>query len=77
VDAIVPIITVDADGHKHRQKGRDLQKVQINFGDDINDIQGTFLVVTTPVPEPESYAMLLAGLGLIGCVARRRQKRAA
>jgi len=30
----------------------------------------------TPVPEPETYAMLLAGLGLMGFVARRRQKRA-
>ena len=27
----------------------------------------------TPVPEPETYAMLLAGLGLIGAVARRRK----
>jgi hypothetical protein len=27
-----------------------------------------------PVPEPESYAMLLAGLGLMGVVARRRTK---
>lgn len=26
-----------------------------------------------PVPEPETYAMLLAGLGLIGFTARRRQ----
>ena len=26
-----------------------------------------------PVPEPESYAMLLAGLGLMGFVARRRR----
>lgn len=26
----------------------------------------------TPVPEPETYAMLLAGLGLIGFTARRR-----
>jgi choice-of-anchor A domain-containing protein len=27
----------------------------------------------TPVPEPESYAMLLAGLGLVGLLARRRR----
>ena len=26
------------------------------------------------VPEPETYAMLLAGLGLLGAVARRKQK---
>jgi hypothetical protein len=31
------------------------------------------LVVTTPVPEPETYAMLLAGLGLVGVVGRRRR----
>lgn len=31
--------------------------------------------VLMPVPEPESYAMLLAGLGLMGTVARRRSKR--
>ncbi len=29
----------------------------------------------TPVPEPETYAMLLAGLGLLGWTARRRQQR--
>jgi hypothetical protein len=29
-----------------------------------------------PVPEPETYAMLLGGLGLIGFVARRRKLRA-
>jgi hypothetical protein len=29
----------------------------------------------SPVPEPESYAMLLAGMGLMGAIARRRQRR--
>jgi choice-of-anchor A domain-containing protein len=28
---------------------------------------------TSPVPEPETYAMLLAGLGLVGFLARRRK----
>jgi hypothetical protein len=28
---------------------------------------------TSPIPEPETYAMLLAGLGLMGFVARRRR----
>ncbi|SOD40459.1 PEP-CTERM sorting domain-containing protein [Nitrosovibrio sp. Nv4] len=32
---------------------------------------------TTPVPEPEAYAMMLAGLGLMGLVARRRRKNLA
>ena len=29
--------------------------------------------VAVPVPEPETYAMLLAGLGVVGFVARRRR----
>jgi len=31
--------------------------------------------VTTPVPEPETYGMLLGGLGLIGFIARRRRAK--
>lgn len=31
--------------------------------------------ITAPIPEPETYAMLLAGLGLLGVVARRRKQR--
>jgi hypothetical protein len=30
--------------------------------------------VTTPVPEPGSYAMLLAGLGLVGFMVKRRKQ---
>jgi len=33
----------------------------------------TYTYETAPVPEPETYAMLLAGLGLVGAVARRRK----
>ena len=29
---------------------------------------------TSPVPEPETYAMLLAGLGLLGFMAHRRKQ---
>jgi hypothetical protein len=44
----------------------------------VSNVQGIRPVIpTTPippsVPEPETYAMLLAGLGLIGAVARRRR----
>jgi hypothetical protein len=36
-------------------------------------LDGANLSYVTAVPEPESYAMLLAGLGLMGFIARRRR----
>ncbi|MFM2252684.1 MAG: hypothetical protein RJB68_1021 [Pseudomonadota bacterium] len=33
--------------------------------------------ITTAVPEPETYAMLLAGLGLMGAISRRRKTKLA
>jgi len=36
-----------------------------------------FTAPVAPVPEPETYAMLLAGLGLMGFTARRRKNKVA
>lgn len=36
---------------------------------------GGGIVVPPPIPEPETYAMLLAGLGVIGFAARRRKRK--
>lgn len=38
---------------------------------------GDYQINVTSVPEPETYAMLLAGLGLVGWAVRRRQSAAA
>ena len=42
---------------------------------DYNDLEFTFsnLRTTTPVPEPETYALMLAGLGAIAWLGRRRK----
>lgn len=37
------------------------------------DTELAFQLIYAPVPEPETYAMMLAGLGLFGLMARRRK----
>lgn len=39
------------------------------------DTSDSTLHIAAAVPEPESYAMLLAGLGMIGVIARRRRAK--
>ena len=41
-------------------------------GNYFSDSTRAVITLTTAVPEPETYAMLLAGLGLVGAVARWR-----
>ncbi len=42
-----------------------------------NGDSGWYVPTVSAIPEPETYAMLLAGLGLLGFVARRRQRKLA
>ena len=43
----------------------------------VSDTSGSFggAVMLAPVPEPETYGMMLAGLGLVGWAARRRKTK--
>lgn len=40
---------------------------------DYNDLQFTFTNISAPVSEPETYALMLAGLGALGWLGRRRR----
>lgn len=41
----------------------------------ISGLSGAVVATTAPVPEPGTWAMLLAGLGFVGFVARRRARK--
>lgn len=77
------------DGHSRQAMNGDLGQNQASGWDlsHINDMFGSYKASLnndignpgfydadlTAVPEPETYAMMLAGIGLIGLVARRRK----
>jgi hypothetical protein len=42
---------------------------------EVSSLNANPLASVAPVPEPETYAMLLAGLGLMGAVTRRRKQQ--
>lgn len=46
----------------------------INHIDSISNATLYRTGISAPVPEPETYAMLLAGLGMVGLIARRRKQ---
>jgi hypothetical protein len=41
-------------------------------GIDINN-RGQVIANAIPIPEPETYALMLAGLGLVGFMARKKK----
>jgi hypothetical protein len=49
------------------------QAARINLG--VWYVSGSDLTFVAAVPEPETYAMLLTGLGLMGAVVRRRKQK--
>jgi len=50
-----------------------LSAIQTNFLVNPSFASADNLVLASVVPEPEAYALLLAGLGVVGFVARRRR----
>lgn len=66
-----PVIQPPVDpvqGHLHGGKEGETELVEVNFGDDVNNIRGSVVVV--PTPEPASLALLT--LGAIVLMTRRR-----
>lgn len=59
-------VTVDEKGNIYLVA----EQVQDGFN---NDPHSYLYVLSAPVPEPETYAMFLAGLGLLGVAARRKK----
>lgn len=49
--------------------------LKVQFLTGVDDTEKTGSLFSSPIPEPETYAMMLAGLGLMGFIARRRRMR--
>lgn len=54
--------------------GSNLDSLLLNYSAGGNAVLYATSASTPPVPEPETYGMLLAGLGVVGFIARRRQR---
>ena len=54
--------------------GIDVRGPDVNHPVFYDDAKLTISSVTAPVPEPETYVMLLAGLGLLGAAVKRRNE---
>lgn len=50
-----------------------VDRIRFGAGSEGNQFDNLVYSTTAPVPEPETYAMLLAGLGLMGIAVRRKR----
>jgi hypothetical protein len=73
--SIANFILSGSDGNGH--PGGYLFSADILFNGFTGNVASGLPPITRSIPEPETYAMLLAGLGLMGFVARRRQRQLA
>ena len=71
------VVVLDDQGQRQKRKQKGKGLVQLNAFDDINHIRGEVLLITltTPVPEPESWVLMLAGIAGLGMYKSQRRAR--
>ena len=67
--------TPPVQGHRHGHGQGETELVEVNFGDDVNDIRGSVLVVTpaNAVPEPGTCMLMIGGLLVVASLQRKRK----
>jgi len=66
--------TPPVQGHRHGKGQGETELVEVDFGDDVNDIRGSVVVVQAPTTAPEPATYLLASTGLLLVFLGRRGK---
>ncbi|TVO69357.1 endonuclease/exonuclease/phosphatase family protein [Denitromonas ohlonensis] len=52
----------------------DIVHANAEFANQISDHDPLLLTIAMPVPEPETYALMMLGLGVVGAIGRRRRR---